>query len=128
ERDSVSSQLAERSAVLAPANADAAALAALAAWHAEPTVAARSALLSTAACCTSTQASLRGDDADIDAVALSPGGKLLAAGGQDGAVHMWDTASGRQVAVLRGPARQVDALAFSPAGGTLAAGSADGGI
>jgi WD40 repeat protein len=125
QRDATSGQLAALSAALASANPDAAALAALAAWDAKPTVAARSALLSTAACCTSTQASLRGEHATVSAVALSPDGSLLAAGGQDRTVHLWHTADGRQLDVLHGFADQVSAVAFSPTGSLLAAGSAD---
>jgi WD40 repeat protein len=121
----LSGQLAAQSALLAPVNPDAAVLAALAAWNASPSVAARSALLSTAGCCTSTQASLRGEDATVSAVALSQDGKLLAAGGLDRAVHLWDTADGRRAGVLRGFAEPVTTVAFSPDGSLLAAGSAD---
>ncbi len=121
----ISGQLAYQSAELAPVDPDAALLAALASWRARPTVTARSALLSTAACCAMTQASLRGESATVDAVALSPDGRALAAGGQDRAVHVWDTADGRQLAVLRGFSGPVRAVAFSPDGTLLAAGSTD---
>jgi WD40 repeat protein len=121
----MSGQLAAQSARFATVNSDAAALAALAAWQAAPTVTARSALLSLTACCTSTQASLNGESATVSAVALSPGGKLLAAGGDDHAVHLWDTATGRQLAVLGGFAGRVRSIAFSPDGTVLAAGSDD---
>jgi WD40 repeat protein len=120
-----SGQLAAQSAALAPTYSDAAVLAALAAWRQAPTVAARSALLSTTACCMSAQTTMHGVYADVDAVALSAGAKLLAAGGADKAVHLWDTGSGQQIAVLRGPGTAVDALAFSPTAPVLAAGSAD---
>ncbi|HEX6522007.1 MAG TPA: hypothetical protein VF070_18675 [Streptosporangiaceae bacterium] len=125
EGAALSGQLAAESAALAPVNPDAATLAALAAWRAQATVEARSALLSTVACCTSTQATLRGDEADVSVVALGTGGKLLAAGGPDGVVHVWETAGGRHLATLRGPAGAIDALAFNPRGDILAAGSAD---
>ena len=125
ESEATSARLAAQSTALASVNPDAATLAALAAWHAKPTVAARSALLSTTACCTSTQTSLRGEHATVSAVALSPDGNLLAAGGQDRAVHLWNSADGRQLAVLRGFAGAVSAVAFSPNGSLLAAGSAD---
>ncbi|MBV9445400.1 MAG: hypothetical protein JO345_05830 [Streptosporangiaceae bacterium] len=125
EGAALSGQLVAESAALAPVNPDAATLAALAAWQAQPSVAARSALLNTVACCTSTQATLRGDQADVRAVALGAGGKLLAAGGPGGKVHVWETADGRQLAPLSGPAGAIDALAFSPRGDVLAAGSAD---
>jgi WD40 repeat protein len=121
----MSGQLATQSARFATVNPDAAALAALAAWQAAPTATARSALLSLAACCTSTQASLSGESATVNAVALNPGGKLLAAGGKDRAVHLWNTASGRQLAVFGGFAGWVRSVAFSPDGALLAAGSDD---
>ena len=127
ESGAISGQLAAQSASLTAANPDAAALAAVAAWSAKATVAARSALLSTA-CCTSPQTSLPGESADVTSVALSPGGRLLAAGGTDKTVSVWDTVGGHQKFVLRGPAGPVEAVAFSPAGDMLAAGSADGTI
>ncbi|MBV9450409.1 MAG: helix-turn-helix domain-containing protein [Streptosporangiaceae bacterium] len=124
ENTAMSGQLAAQSGRFATVNPDAAALAAVAAWQAAPTVTARSALLSLAACCTSTQASLSGESAMVNAVALSPGGKLLAAGGEDRTVHLWDTATGRQLAVFGGFAGPVRAIAFSPVGeGGLLAGS-----
>jgi WD domain, G-beta repeat len=125
ESAAISGQLAYESAELASVNPDAALLAALASWHARPTVAARSALLSTVACCATTQASLRGEPGTVYSVALAAGGQVLAAGGQDKAVHIWDTASGHQLAVLRGFTGPVRAVAFSPDGALLAAGSAD---
>jgi WD40 repeat protein len=38
----------------------------------------------------------------INAVTASPDGRLVAAGGDDGAIHVWDTALGQQTAVLAG--------------------------
>ncbi|HEX6521170.1 MAG TPA: helix-turn-helix domain-containing protein [Streptosporangiaceae bacterium] len=127
ENTAMSGQLAAKSGRFATVNPDAAALAAVAAWQAAPTLAARSALLSLAACCTSTQSSLSGESATVNAVALSRGGKFLAAGGEDKAVHLWDTATGRQLAVFGGFAGPVRAVAFSPAGnGELLAAGSDG--
>lgn len=116
-----SGQLAVLSAALAPDNPDAAVLAALGAWSAGPTPAARSALLSTIGCCGSIQSSLAGFYAAGQVVALSPDGKLFAAGGNDTTVHVWDTADGRQIDDFRGSAGQVSALAFGT-GGLIAAG------
>jgi RNA polymerase sigma factor (sigma-70 family) len=66
-----------------------------------------------------------GGDTRIEAegAAFSPDGKLLATGGQYGAVRIWDLASGQQVRALNGHAGWVMSLAFSPDGRTLAAGN-----
>jgi RNA polymerase sigma factor (sigma-70 family) len=55
--------------------------------------------------------------------AFSPDGKLLATGGQYGAVRLWDLATGRQIRVFNGHAGWVQGLAFSADGRTLAAGN-----
>jgi len=71
-----------------------------------------------------------GPPADQDfAVALSPDGRLLAAGGTGHALVLWQLgASGRplQKTVLRGFSSTVYAAAFSPDGQVLAAAGADG--
>jgi RNA polymerase sigma factor (sigma-70 family) len=60
------------------------------------------------------------------APALSPNGRLLAVGGAaDGAVRLWDLASGKELAPLRGHAATVRALAFTPDGDRLLSASTD---
>ena len=58
-------------------------------------------------------------------LAFSPDGRRLAvaqAGGQESSVvSVWDTASGRRLALLDGPSNIVNTLAFSPDGARLAA-------
>ena len=76
-----------------------------------PTVAARSALLSTAACCTSAQATLQGERGTVQAVAFSPDGRLLASGGKDHVLYLWNTVTGRLAAALRGPTGTIQAIA-----------------
>ena len=56
---------------------------------------------------------------DVFAVALSPDGQLLATAGQDKAIALWDTASGRQVKLLAGHGKDVRMLAFSANGRSL---------
>ncbi|MER6398316.1 TIR domain-containing protein [Kitasatospora sp. NPDC001603] len=59
-----------------------------------------------------------------------PGGAeadtLLVTGGNDGAVRLWDPASGRSRQLLRGHGRRIGSLSFSGDAGVLAAGGNDG--
>jgi WD40 repeat protein len=59
------------------------------------------------------------------AVALSAG--LLACGGADGAVRLWDVATGKERGPLCGPAAVLSAVRFLP-GGTLLAARGDDGV
>jgi WD40 repeat protein len=61
----------------------------------------------------------------VKCVAYHPGGRLLASGGDDREVAVWDALSGRRVHSLPGPRNWVLAVAFSPDGGLLASGSED---
>jgi len=66
-----------------------------------------------------------GADGPLDDVAYSPEGKLLAAAGWDGKAHLWEAASGREVAAIA-HGQYVHAVAFTPDGRQLATGSSDG--
>jgi WD40 repeat protein/serine/threonine protein kinase len=59
-------------------------------------------------------------------VAFGPDGKQLAAGQADGAVRVWDTATGREVGFLPGQGQRIRELAFSPDGGRLLVFTQDG--
>jgi WD40 repeat protein len=65
-------------------------------------------------------ATIRAHEGGALAVAWSPDGRLLATGGRDGMVRVWDTASWRQRRELRGQAGAVRSLAFSLDGQWLA--------
>jgi WD40 repeat protein len=54
------------------------------------------------------------------ALALSPDGRTLATGGDDGVVRLWDAQDLGELARLRGHADRVHAAAFSPDGSVLA--------
>jgi WD40 repeat protein len=62
------------------------------------------------------------------AVVFSPDGSLAAAAAGEGAVHLFDPATGTPKGLLLGRSRQGRKLAFSPDGKTLASGGDDGSI
>jgi WD40 repeat protein len=67
--------------------------------------------------------------AQVDAVALSDNGHLLAVGNSAGRVALWSLSSAlhpRRLAVLHAGRGAVRGLSFSPAGGSLAAADGDG--
>ena len=58
-------------------------------------------------------------------LAVHSAGKLLASGGQDGSVRLWDMAGGGPLQSLLGHTGSVASVAFSPDGSLLASGAAD---
>jgi WD40 repeat protein len=58
-------------------------------------------------------------------VAFSPAGKLLACGGRDHGIRLWDARGGKLEAVLEGHSGDVNSLAFSPDGRWLLSGGSD---
>ncbi|PSB16097.1 hypothetical protein C7B76_12410, partial [filamentous cyanobacterium CCP2] len=61
----------------------------------------------------------------IHSIAFSPDGQLLATGGDDNLVHLWQIADGQPKLSLRGHTSRVWAVAWSPDGHVLASGSED---
>jgi WD40 repeat protein len=64
----------------------------------------------------------------VNAVAFSPGDKLLASGSADSTVQLWNPATGKPLGPPLRAHGGVNAVAFSPDGKLLAIGSADGTI
>jgi WD40 repeat protein len=60
------------------------------------------------------------------AVAYSPDGKRLAAGGLDRVIHVWDALTGKELFTCRGHAWGITCLAFSSDGQRLASGDGSG--
>ncbi|GAA3131371.1 caspase, EACC1-associated type [Streptomyces echinatus] len=64
----------------------------------------------------------------VQSVAFRPGGKVLASGGADRTIRLWnvtDPAKPTPLVTLTAPTDNVDAVAFSPDGGLLAGGGND---
>jgi WD40 repeat protein len=65
------------------------------------------------------------DDDQVTALAFSPNGSMLAVGGHDGAIGLWDTAKWTQIQILNGHTRTINSLSFTPDGHTMASTSND---
>ena len=67
-----------------------------------------------------------GHTAQIQNLAFSPDGKILASTGNDRTIRVWDTETGKQLLVLSDRRNLPATLAFSPDGTTIASGSRTG--
>lgn len=68
---------------------------------------------------------ITGDSSSVNPVAITPDGKTLASGGDDGTIRLWNLQTGELKKTFKGHKSAVSVLVFSPDGQTLATGSAD---
>ena len=61
----------------------------------------------------------------VGALAFSPDGRVLASGGSDTTVRIWNPSTGEELAVLKSHTGVIDGVAFSPDGILLATASWD---
>ena len=119
--------LANRARILAGPQLATGLLLALEAYRIEPTEEARSSLLAALERNPRVTAFLHGHASFVAAVAVDPGGRMLATGSADNTVRRWDLRKGKPIEPpLTGPTQPVGTVAFSPDGATIAAGGVDG--
>src|SRR6266516_615038 len=68
---------------------------------------------------------LEGHADEINQIAWSPDGRILASGSKDKTIRLWDAKTGEARRTLKGHSDSILSVAWSPDGRILASGSAD---
>ncbi len=71
---------------------------------------------------------MAGHEGAVRSLAVAPGGKVAASGGEDRSVRIWNVAEGKEARKLDGHEAAVVSVAFSADGQTLVSGAADGSV
>lgn len=121
EHAALSRQLAAQSQIQVTGNPDLSALLAVHAHRVSATPEAVAALFGAASAIRPLRHTLLGHTGPVWSAAYSRDGQLLATGGGDATVRLWDLATGTGRAVTVTEGRPVLAVAFSPDGSTIAA-------
>ncbi|WP_322779093.1 TIR domain-containing protein, partial [Frankia sp. Cas4] len=74
------------------------------------------------------QVMLRSAASPVWSVGFSPDDTMIASGGGDGSVRLWETATGRELRTLTGHTGGVRSVGFSPDGTMIASGGGDGSV
>jgi WD40 repeat protein len=69
------------------------------------------------------QHTLVGHGVEVDSIAFSADGRLLASGGKDRTLRLWNPHTGKLTLTLAPHSDRIESLAFSPDGQKLASGS-----
>jgi len=72
--------------------------------------------------------SLKGHLDQINSIAFSPNGQLLASGSADKTIKVWNLKTGQAVQTYIGHSGSVNSIVFTPDGKSIASGSQDGTI
>lgn len=67
----------------------------------------------------------KGHTDSVLTVAIAPNGNLIASGGNDNYIRLWDINTGKEIKTIKGHSSSVSAVNFSPDGKILASGSWD---